>query len=310
MSISEGLSNYCRQTGRLSLATRLFETEIAIMNASESNNRRAANSPHSAERDGGVTALGARHVLSATAHTPPGQKNIEEVSFNGLLANKLLAALPGEDFENLFPHLEPVALTAGEDLYQFDQGIHFAYFPESAVISQLHVTADGSTTEAAMIGMEGMVGLSAIFNASQPNYWTRVLVSGSALRIRTDILNEAFGRGGALQASLLAYAGVRLAQLSQRAVCSSRHKVEARLCCWLLMVHDRAGEDQLQLTHELIASHLGVRRAGVTVNANELRDRNIISYSRGVLRVLDRQRLEAAACECYQILGAPAARVF
>jgi CRP-like cAMP-binding protein len=281
------------------------------MNASESNNRRATNNPHGAQRDDGVTALGARHILSTAAHTTtPRRKNVEAVSFNGLLANRLLAALPGEDFESLFPHLEPVALTAGEDLYPFDKGIHFAYFPESAVISQLHAMADGSTTEAAMIGMEGMVGLSAIFHASQPNYWTRVLVSGSALRISVDILNEAFGRGGALQASLLAYAGMRLAQLSQRAVCSSRHKVEARLCCWLLMVHDRVGEDQLQLTHELIASHLGVRRAGVTENANELRDRNIISYSRGVLRVLDRQRLEAAACECYQRLGEPAARVF
>lgn len=284
--------------------------EIAIMNASESNDRPAPNNPHSAERGVGVAALSARHILRAAAHMTPERKNDEAVSFNSLLANKLLAALPGEDFERLFPHLEPVALTAGEDLYPFDNGIHFAYFPESAIVSQLHVLADGSTTEAAMIGMEGLVGLSAIFNARQPNYWTRVLVSGSALRIRVDVLNEEFGRGGALQEAILAYAGVRLVQLSQRAVCSGRHKVDERLCCWLLMVHDRAGEGQLQLTHELIASHLGVRRASITENANELRDSNIISYGRGVLCVLDRQRLEAAACECYQMIGEPAARVF
>lgn len=273
-----------------------------MTNASESNHGRRLNDTHGA-RHGRVEAdFGARQLMSRMPRATLERKNIEATSLNALLTNKLLASLPREDFERLLPHFEPVALAAGADLYQFERGIHFAYFPESAVVSQLHVLADGNTTEAAMIGNEGLLGLSALFNARQPNYWTRVLVAGSALRIRMDMLIREFGRGGALQRALLSYAGLRLAQLSQRAVCSGRHKIHERLGCWLLMVHDRAGENQLELTHDLIASHLGVRRAGITDGAIVLRDRDIISYNRGVVRIHDRQGLEAAACECYAVL--------
>lgn len=284
--------------------------ERTKMSAFESKNERALSGPSHAGAHGGVeAALGARQIMSTAGRAPLGPKNIEAISLNALLANKLLAALPTEGFECLLPHLEPVVLSAGEDLYQFEGGIPYAYFPESAVISQLHVLADGSTTEAALIGREGLVGLSPIFNACQPTYWTRVLIGGSALRIKMDILKQEFYRGGALQRALLAYAGERIAQLAQRAVCSGRHKIEARLGCWLLMVQDRAGEAQFQLTHELIASHLGVRRAGITETANALRDRGIINYSRGFIRIIDRQRLEDTVCECYQMLGQSIVRV-
>lgn len=283
--------------------------EIAMINAPESNNERRLNDTYGARQGRVESAFGARQLMNATPGATLERSNVEAASLNALLANKILAALPKEDFERLLPHFKPVAPASGEDLYQFERGIHFAYFPESAVISQLHVLADGNTTEAAMIGSEGLVGLSALFNARQPNYWTRVIVAGSALRIRMDILLDEFGRGGALQRALLAYAGLRLAQLSQRAVCAGRHRLEERLCCWLLMLHDRAGEDQLQVTHEMMAGHLGVRRAGITDNASVLRDRDFISYCRGVVRILDRQGLEAAACECYQMLGQPTARV-
>jgi CRP-like cAMP-binding protein len=284
--------------------------EKTKMSAFESKNERALNDTCRAEERGRVeAALDARQATSAETRPAPGRRNIDAISLNALLANKLLAALPGDSFERLLPHLEPAALGAGEDLYRFDRGISYAYFPESAVISQLHVLEDGNMAEAAMIGREGLVGLSALFNAGQPTYWTRVLIAGSALRIRIDILKQEFGRGGALQRTLLAYTGARIRQLSQRAVCSGRHKVGERLCCWLLMLHDRAGEDQLQLTHEVIASHLGVRRAGITEIANALRDRGIIAYNRGLIRIIDRRQLEAAVCECYQMLGRPAARV-
>jgi CRP-like cAMP-binding protein len=279
--------------------------ETVMMNAFESNNALERNDPQRAGHDAAEAPFGARRVVSAERHTAPELKNTESTSLNALLTNKLLAAMPAEEFERLLPHLKPVALVAGEDLYEFEGGVTYAYFPESAVVSQLHVLADGETTEAAMIGREGLVGLSAIFNAPQPVYWTRVLAAGSALKIRVDILKQEFGRGRALQSVLLAYAGGRIAQLSMRAVCAGRHKIEERLCCWLLMLHDRAGEDQLQLTHELISSHLGVRRAGITEAANALRDGDVISYSRGQVRVLDRQKLEAAACECYQMIGQP-----
>lgn len=283
--------------------------ETAVMDASESNKALERNNTRRAGHGDAETTFGARQVSGAARRTTPERQNIGVASLNALLANKLLAALPGDEFERLLPHLEPVALVAGEDLYQIEGGIHSAYFPETAVASQLHVLGDGNTTEAAMVGREGMAGLAAVFDAPQPAYWTRVLVAGSALRVRMDILKQEFERGRALQRVLLAYAGARMAQLSQRAVCSGRHRVEERLCCWLLMLHDRAGDEQLQLTHDLIATHLGVRRAGITGIAISLRDRDVISYSRGQVRVLDRPRLEAAACECYQMMGQPAGRV-
>lgn len=279
------------------------------MSAYESKHALERDDSHRAGHSDAETPFGARRGLSAVPRAAAGPRNGDAAPSGELSANKLLAALPAEDFERLLPHLEPVSLAAGQDLYRFEGGVRFAFFPGSAVVSQLHVLGDGETAEAAMVGREGMVGLAAVFNAPRPAHWTRVLVAGSALRLRMDILKQEFGRGGALQQALLTHAAARLAQLSQRAVCSGRHKVGERLCCWLLMLHDRAGEDQLQLTHELIASHLGVRRAGITVAANGLRDGGMISYGRGRVRILDRQRLEAAACECYQLMVQPAGRV-
>jgi CRP-like cAMP-binding protein len=227
---------------------------------------------------------------------------IKPVPFNGLLTNKLLTQLPGEDFARLLPHLEPVSLSCGEDLYRFGESIHDVYFPETAVISHLYFMEDGSTTAAAIIGREGLVGLSTIFDARPPSYYTQVTIGGSALRVETEVIKQEFNRGGAMQRLLLSYTSTRLAQLSQRAVCNGRHKVDERLCTWLLMIHDRAGNEQLPLTHEEIAHHLGLRRAGITTACNVLRHCGAINYRRGMIRILNRQELEAAACECYQAL--------
>lgn len=227
---------------------------------------------------------------------------------NELLVNKILTGLPAEDFARLLPHLAPATLSPGEDLYAFGEGVRFVYFPETAVVAHLHLLADGSTTEAAMIGREGMTGLSAVFNSPAPAYWTQVTVPGMALKIRAEVVRREFALGGALQRALLEYASARLQHLSQRAVCNGRHTVGERMCNWLLMVHDRAGEERLPLTHEQIASHLGTRRAGVTGVASSLRDQRIINYSRGQIRILDRRALESAACECYQVLGQKVSR--
>jgi CRP-like cAMP-binding protein len=279
-----------------------------MMDTYEGSNGRTLNDILRRERGGVEAAFGSRHSADAAGRVTLCPKVVEAISVNALLSNRLLSALPQGDFERLLPHLEPVNLSAGEDLYRFEGGVDFAYFPETAVVTHLYIMADGDTTESALVGREGFAGLSALFNARQPCYWTRVLVAGSALRIRIDVLKEEFGRGGALQPALLAYAGARMAQLSQRAVCGGSHTVRERLCCWLLMLHDRVGEDRLPLTHELIATHLGARRAGVTEIAIGLREAGCIGYARGLVRILDRARLEAAACECYQSLGRPAAR--
>ena len=226
-------------------------------------------------------------------------RRAEGDSLNLLLVNGLLSALPAEDFSRLIPHLEPVSLAAGETLYKFDDEMRHAYFPETAVVSHLYILSEGGMTEADMVGREGMAGLSAVFNVPPPSYVSEVALSGSALRARVDVLRQEFARGGAFQQVLIRYAAARIALLSRRAVCNGNHHVEERLCTWLLMVHDRAGGQPLALTHERISRHLGTRRAGVTSAATMLRDRGIIDYTRGHIRVTDREALEAAACECY-----------
>jgi CRP-like cAMP-binding protein len=247
----------------------------------------------------GHTANGAgRHTSLAAGFGYDPQRD-EAGALNELLTNKLLSALPPEDFSRLFPHLEPVSLAAGEVLYKFDAAMRHAYFPETAVISHLFVLTEGGMTEADMVGREGMTGLSALFGAPTPTYLTEVSLAGSALRIRLDALRQEFQRGGALHQLLLKYAGARIALLSRRAVCNGNHRVEERLCAWLLMMHDRTGDQPLALTHERISRYLGTRRAGVTGSATMLRDRGVIAYTRGHVRVLDRRMLEASACECY-----------
>lgn len=256
-----------------------------------------------------------KNVHTVYSHSAPVQPLLEKmphaqrqssatrpIPFNGMLTNKLLAALPGEDCARLLPYLEPVTLVGGEDLYRFAETIDFAYFPETAVVSHIYFMEDGSATAAAIIGREGMIGLSAILDSRTPSYWTKITVGGNALRISTGTLKQEFQRGGALQQLLLAYTSARLTQLSQRAVCNGRHKIDARLCTWLLMVHDRACEKPLPLTHEEIAHNLGTRRSSITTACNALRDSNIIAYHRGMIRILDRSMLEAMACECYRML--------
>jgi CRP-like cAMP-binding protein len=257
-------------------------------------------------RSGYRNAIGAasnnRQAPLATSVARREQKFIKPVPFNGLLTNKLLSALPGDAFTRLLPYLEPVSLACGENIYEPGETAQFNYFPENAVISHYYAMSNGSTTEAAMIGKEGMTGLSAIFNARPPAFWTHVTLAGNALRIRTDVLREEFNLGGSLQSLLLVYASARLAQATQRVVCNGQHTMQQRLCSWLLMLHDRVGDDYLSLTHEQIAHHLGTRRAGISEIATALRRRGDISYSRGLIHILNRQGLESVACECYKML--------
>lgn len=252
---------------------------------------------------GADASAGGRPVASEIRGMSRARAPVKPVPFNGLLTNRLLTALPGEDFARLLRHLEPVSLSGGEDLYGFGEAIQDLYFPEGAVVSHLYILADGATTEAAMIGREGMTGLSYIFASPVPAHWTQVIIPGTALRVRAEVIKEEFARGGAMQRLLLAYASAQIEQLSQKAICNGRHTVEERLCSWLLMVHDRAGDDQLPLTQEQIARHLGTRRSGITEAAMVLRDSQIISYSRGQIRITNRPGLEMAACECYRTLN-------
>lgn len=248
----------------------------------------------------GFTTDGAgQRTHPAASGVGHGPRRAEGDALNLLLTNSLLSALPAEDFSRLFSFLEPASLAAGDVLYKLDEEMRYAYFPETAVVSHLYVLSEGGMTEADMVGREGMTGLSAVFNVPPPSYISEVALSGSALRARVDVLRQEFARGGAFQQILVRYAAARIALLSRRAVCNGNHRVEERLCTWLLMMHDRAGDMPLALTHERISRHLGTRRAGVTSAATLLRDRGIIDYTRGHIRVTNREALEAAACECY-----------
>jgi CRP-like cAMP-binding protein len=258
------------------------------------------NATRDARQGAGRAADGAgQHMQGSAAGFGREQRHAGTDPLNELLTNRLLSALPAEDFSRIFPYLEPVSLAAGDVLYKLDAEMRYAYFPETAVVSHLYILSEGGMTEADMVGREGMTALSAVFGAPTPSYRTEVSLAGSALRLRVDALRQEFLRGGAMQQLLLRYASGRIALLSRRAVCNGNHRVEERLCTWLLMMHDRAGHQPLALTHERISRHLGTRRAGVTSAATMLRDRGVIGYTRGHIRILDREMLQAAACECY-----------
>lgn len=271
-----------------------MEKELGKVDGHTREQRRAASPVAAAPAEGAGW-------LAVTEASGPGfePRRAEGNSPNLLLTNSLLSALPAEEFSRLFPHLEPISLAAGELLYKLDEEMRYAYFPETAVVSHLYILSEGGMTEADMVGREGMTGLSAVFNVPPPSYMSEVALSGSTLRARVDVLRHEFARGGAFQQVLIRYAAARIALLSRRAVCNGNHHVEERLCTWLLMMHDRAGDQSLALTHERISRHLGTRRAGVTTAATLLRDRGVIDYTRGHIRIADRAALEAAACECY-----------
>jgi CRP-like cAMP-binding protein len=251
------------------------------------------------------STFGAHGAIEARLRIDDRRNAPEPIPFNGLLTNTVLASLPGSQFEELFRHLEPVSLLAGHELYRFQQKTDFAYFPETAVISHLYFLEDGSTSGALIVGSEGMLGLAAIFDSGPSAYSTQVIVGGSALRVRAEVIKQEFVRGRALQQLLLGHISGRLTQLAQKAVCNGRHRVQERLCTWLLMIQDRVSEEQLPLTQEQIAYYLGARRPGITASCNALKDNGIISYHRGLIRILDRATLEASACECYRVLRCP-----
>ena len=233
---------------------------------------------------------------------PITSKSERNIQFGGLLTNTLLTGLPGPAFAAILPYLEPVSLSTGEEIYSCGSEIESIYFPETAVISQLAYLEDGSATEVAIIGNEGLAGLPAILESRPSAHWTEATIGGTALRASVDVVSEEFHRAGAFQKQVLAFTSSFLNQVSQRAVCNSRHRLEERLCSWLLMVHDRAPGTALPLTHELIAEHLGARRAGITSFCTLLREHGAISYQRGVISIVNRTLLEELSCECYRTL--------
>jgi CRP-like cAMP-binding protein len=218
--------------------------------------------------------------------------------------NRLLASLPSEELKRLQPHMEQVSLSHGQAIIKPDEPIPFVYFPLNSLLSLVTVMEDGSTVEAGCIGCEGMSGLPILLDAGTTPMQTLTEIPGQAVRVRAEIIKEAFDRGGALQKLLYRYTHTVIVVGSQSAACNRLHHIEARLCRWLLMSSDGVGSEDLALTQEFLAIMLGVRRSGVSVAANQLQSQGLIRYRRGHIEIIDRKRLETAACECYKMVKA------
>jgi len=219
-------------------------------------------------------------------------------------ANLILSELPSEMSRILRPALKPVALTKEQFLYQEEDRLEFIYFPETAVISEFKILEDGRMVEIAVIGREGAVGFSSVFSDSHfaPNC-TQVSQAGTAQRIDAEVFDKLLRSNEKTRTALSHFVDLYIRQISQKAICNMYHSVKERLCTWLLMVQDRCGRRILNLTHEQIARTLGVYRPSITCIAQELRENNLISYSRGGITIKDRRRVEQAACSCYLEVG-------
>ena len=230
------------------------------------------------------------------------------------LRNRILTALPSADFKRLAASLTSVTLTLKQNLLEAEEPIGAAYFIETGMISYLNYLEGGEAQEIGLIGSEGMIGLPLILGVDQAPFGAMVQMEGTALRLSPTALRQAFNESETLRTRLLRYMQALHIQVSQTAACNNHHSLEERLTRWLLMAHDRAGDDRFPMTHEFMSMMLGVRRAGVTVTAGALKNAGLIHYTNGHITVLDRPSLEAMACECYgnvqrqfdQLLGAGA----
>jgi CRP-like cAMP-binding protein len=230
-------------------------------------------------------------VAGARVATPP-------------LQNKLLSYLLAADGDFLMPQIRIVRLAFNDIIYEYGDSIDEVYFPLDSIVSNLAIMEDGTTIEISMIGKEGVLGLPALLGVGSARHWTRMCIGGSLARLSASALEHTFvSNEHTIKHIMHAYSSL-ITQVSQRAVCNARHTVLERLACWLLMVHDRVGGDNLKLTQEAIASRLGARRAGITVAAGMLQSIGAIEYRRGQLHIRDRERLEQAVCECYAVLQA------
>ena len=218
------------------------------------------------------------------------------------IGNRILAALPQEQFARLVPHLSTVRLERDEVVYITGDQIRYAYFPISGLMSLLSTTETGSTVEVAMVGNEGIIGLPVILKNMMIPYEVTVQTASAAYRIRAEDLQEEFDKGEALHELILRYLNVLLAEISQSALCHRFHTVEKALGRWLLMAQDRLNTENLYLTQEIISHALGVPRTGVTMAAGALQRAGLIRYSRGKIMILDRERLAENSCECFRVV--------
>ncbi len=216
--------------------------------------------------------------------------------------NHLLAALSDDIQSRLFSHMECVELPLGKVLYEPGDSMRHVYFPTDSIVSLLYVMENGSSAEISVVGNEGLVGIALFMGGESTPSRAIVQSAGYAYRLSSQRLKDEFNRHGELLLLMLRYTQALITQMSQTAVCNRHHSIDQQLCRWLLLSLDRLSGDQLNMTQELIANMLGVRREGVTEAAGKLQRLGVINYSRGHITVLDRHKLEELSCECYAVV--------
>ena len=216
--------------------------------------------------------------------------------------NHLLAALPHEVQDRLFPHIEMISLPLGKVLYESGDALRHVYFPTDSIVSLLYVMENGASAEISVVGNEGLIGVALFMGGESTPSRAIVQSAGSAYRLLGQRLKDEFNRHGELLQLMLRYTQSLITQMSQTAVCNRHHSIDQQLCRWLLLSLDRLPSNRLVMTQELIANMLGVRREGVTNAAGKLERAGAIKYARGHITVLDRPKLEALCCECYAVV--------
>lgn len=223
--------------------------------------------------------------------------------------NHLLAALPEAEWQRWLPQLEPVEMPLGQVLYESGRALDHVYFPINSIISLLYVMENGASAEIAVVGNEGIVGISLFMGGESTPSRAVVQSAGTGFRLRAQVMMNEFNRAGPVMHLLLRYTQALITQMAQTAACNRHHSLDQQLCRWLLLSLDRLEGSDLVMTQELIANMLGVRREGVTEAAISLQEAGLIRYARGHIRVLDRPGLEQRACECYAVVKQECARL-
>ena len=222
--------------------------------------------------------------------------------------NRLLVALPRDEHDRLLPHLEKVSLPLRDILYEANGPIAHVYFPLTGVVS-LVIMDSGSTLEVGIIGNEGMVGTPVFLGADSSPTRAIVQIPGEALRMEVEFFQKEMRRDGPLYGLVQRYTQAMINHISQCLICNRRHSVKKRMCRWLLMSHNRMGTDEFPLTHEFLAQMLGVCRPTVTAVAGTLQKAGLINYHRGRISIINRKGLEAASCECYEVVAKESERL-
>ena len=223
--------------------------------------------------------------------------------------NHLLAALPAAEWQRWRPRLERVELPLSQVLYESGGTLSHVYFPTTALISLLYVMENGASAEIAVVGNEGIVGISLFMGGDSTPSRAVVQSAGQGFRLKAQIMKDEFNRAGPVLHLLLRYTQALITQMAQTAVCNRHHSLDQQLCRWLLLSMDRLQGNELVMTQELIANMLGVRREGVTEAALKLQKTGLIHYARGHITVLDRGALEKRSCECYSVVKKEYARL-